>query len=96
MMVSYKNELANKISNHYKSIMVAAEEINVVWREIQTYFSDLHLSLAKVIGLLGNHGRCIDVDDSTTSTEIIDEINANTEWMNIAYRKGIRYVEEFN
>ena len=39
--------------------------------------------------------RCIDVDDSTTSTEIIDEINANTEWMNIAYRRGIRYVEEF-
>ena len=54
MMMSYKNELANKISNHYKSSMVAAEEINVVWREIQTYFSDLHLNLAKVIELLGD------------------------------------------
>ncbi|MFF2175855.1 SDR family NAD(P)-dependent oxidoreductase [Lysinibacillus sp. NPDC058147] len=39
--------------------------------------------------------RCIDVDDSTTATEIIDEINANTEWMNVAYRRGVRYVEEF-
>ncbi len=52
--MSYKNELANKISNHYKSSMVAAEEINVVWREIQSYFHNLHMSLAKVIELLGN------------------------------------------
>lgn len=53
--MSYKYELANKISNYYKSSMVAAEEINGVWREIQTYFYDLNLSLAKVIELLGNH-----------------------------------------
>ena len=50
--MSYKCELANKISNRYKSSMVAAEEINGVWR---TYFYDLNLSLAKVIKLLGNH-----------------------------------------
>ena len=53
--MSYKYELANKISKHYKSSMVAAEEINGVWNEIQTYFYDLNLSLAKVIELLGNH-----------------------------------------
>ena len=53
-MMSYKYELANKISNHYKSSTVAAEEINVAWTEIQTYFYDLNLSLAKEIELLGN------------------------------------------
>ena len=54
-MLSYKTELANKINNHYKSRIVAAEEINGVWSEIHTYFHDLNLSLAKVIELLGNH-----------------------------------------
>lgn len=52
--MSYKTELANKISNHYKSSIVAAEEINVVWRKIHTYFYDLNLSLVKVIELLEN------------------------------------------
>ena len=53
-MMSYKSELANKISNHYKSSTVAAEEINVAWTEIQTYFHDLNLSLVKEIELLGD------------------------------------------
>ena len=53
--MSYKTELANKISNHYKSSIVAAEEINDVWSEIHTYFYELNLSLSKVIELLGNH-----------------------------------------
>ena len=52
-MMSYKNELANKISNHYKSSTVAAEEINDAWKEIQTYFRELHLSLAKVDRVAG-------------------------------------------
>ena len=54
MIISYKFELANKISYHYKSSMVVDEEINVVWSEIQSYFQELNLSLAKVIELLGN------------------------------------------
>ena len=55
MTLSYKTELANKINNHYKSRIVAAEEINDVWSEIHTYFHELNLSLSKVIELLGNH-----------------------------------------
>ena len=54
MTISYKSELANKISNHYKSSTVAAEEIIVAWTEIQTYFHDLNLSLANEIKLLGD------------------------------------------
>ena len=53
-MMSYKHELANKISNHYMSSTVVAEEINVAWTEIQAYFHDLNLSLAKEIELLGD------------------------------------------
>lgn len=53
-MKSYKTELANKISIHFRGSTVAAEEINVAWTEIQTYFHDLNLSLAKEIELLGD------------------------------------------
>ncbi|QUW22470.1 hypothetical protein JSQ81_02465 [Sporosarcina sp. Marseille-Q4063] len=52
--MSYKHELANKISNHYRSSTDAAEEINIVWTEIQTYFQDLNLSLTKEIEMLGD------------------------------------------
>ncbi|MCK4258242.1 MAG: SDR family NAD(P)-dependent oxidoreductase [Halanaerobiales bacterium] len=39
--------------------------------------------------------RCLDIDDDTPIESILEELEANVEWYNVAYRKGVRYVEEF-
>ncbi|MCK4258240.1 MAG: SDR family NAD(P)-dependent oxidoreductase [Halanaerobiales bacterium] len=39
--------------------------------------------------------RCIDIDDSTTVQDIFPELELISDWYNVAYRRGVRYVEEF-
>lgn len=39
--------------------------------------------------------RCIDVDDNTKVQDVFAELEAGSLWFNVAYRRGVRYVEEF-
>jgi NAD(P)-dependent dehydrogenase (short-subunit alcohol dehydrogenase family) len=39
--------------------------------------------------------RCIDIDDNTKVQDVLAELEAESPWFNVAYRRGVRYVEEF-
>lgn len=89
-----KNEVKNKIDivlvSDYVSNVTGAEE--KISPENATLFG-----LGRVIGqeYLNIACRCMDVDRDISAADILNELNAEAKSYVAAYRRGMRYVEEF-
>ena len=53
--MEYKDEFTAKVKDYFKDSVIAAEKINAVWEQIESYFNDLGDSLEIEIDLLGNY-----------------------------------------
>jgi len=90
--------VANKVSNDLEIVLVSKYVNEVTKREkiIHPHNAPLFV-LGKVVGneYNGISCRAIDIDDSTTTEQIIKEFSSSTEIYQVAYRDRNRYVEEF-
>ena len=95
-----KTLIKNKYSHPLDILVVGKDTWSVTNKEINVNPENAALAgLAKVIHQENDNIGCkyIDIDDSTTGEQIIDEF---TDFDNpirpVAYRNGVRYVEDFN
>lgn len=76
------SEYANEVTGKEKDIKPHNAAFFSLGKVIAREYKDIHCKL-------------IDIDSDTTAEEIINEMNYSELSYQVAYRKGIRYVEEF-
>jgi len=90
--------IANKIQKQVNIILVS-DYVNEVTGDEEVFkpHNATLFGLAKVVGQEYENlkCRCIDIDNYTTAENIISEIFTSDDMEKAAYRRGIRYVEEF-